>query len=392
MAKKSKRKSNAKASKSEESHQDENSSYAQDMEFEGKNDSKNTTDEKLTLAALDAISDEEGDEEMGDAEEWNAEAKALRQAIAEGAFDALNVNVSVTKQNMKSKGKGKTSTESTNLNQDGSRMEASVEGEDSSDSEAEDGHIKPVATNMKALRSVVSEIKADHDMMPWPETFVVMSEKPLPFNNSDDDEGTSQLDVHDDLKRELVFYNAALDAVHNARKKCEEFSIPFTRPEDYFAEMVKTDDHMAKIKDKLIFETKKMEAVEQRKSNREHKLRAKESHAHRLAEKAKAKKEHLKDVDNWAKNAQSNRLGSGMVHDDDTEYLQQMNKNGPNKKRIAADKKYGFGGKRGRFKKTDPKSLNDMSDYNPRGNFGGLGKKGGTKRKGKRARDASKSR
>jgi len=151
-------------------------------------------------------------------------------------------------------------------------------------------------------------------------------------------------------------------------------------------------DHMAKIKDKLIFETKKMEAVEQRKSNREHKLRAKESHAHRLAEKAKAKKEHLKDVDNWAKNAQSNRLGSGMVHDDDTEYLQQMNKNGPNKKRIAADKKYGFGGKRGRFKKTDPKSLNDMSDYNPRGNFGGLGKKGGTKRKGKRARDASKSR
>ena len=76
--------------------------------------------EKLTLEAIDAISDEEDDsieeeekggvrrrtkgagdademEEEGDgddddeaeAEEWNAEARALRQAIAEGAFDKI---------------------------------------------------------------------------------------------------------------------------------------------------------------------------------------------------------------------------------------------------------------------------------------------------------------
>lgn len=145
-------------------------------------------------------------------------------------------------------------------------------------------------------------------------------------------------------------------------------------------------DHMAKIKDRLIFENKKMEAVAQRKSNKEQKLRAKESHANKLAEKARRKKENLKAVDDYAKTAASRRGGGGL--DDDSPFE-------PNKRRMAANKKYGFGGKRGRFKQTDSSKLNDMSSFNPRGNFsGGQKRKAGAagKRPGKRARDASRSR
>lgn len=150
---------------------------------------------------------------------------------------------------------------------------------------------------------------------------------------------------------------------------------------------------MAKVKDRLIFENKKIDSFEQRKSNREQKLRAKEAHAHRLSEKAKAKKRHMQDVEEWAKSAASNRIGNKMVRDDDEEYLNRMNNNsGPNKKRIAMNKKYGYGGKRGRFKQNDKKSINDMSGFNPKGgNFAGGKKTGVTKRKGKRARDAAKS-
>jgi Eukaryotic rRNA processing protein EBP2. len=90
-------------------------------------------------------------------------------------------------------------------------------------------------------------------------------------------------------------------------------------------------DHMAKVKDRLIFESKKMEAFEQRKSNREQKLRAKEKHAHRIAEKAKAKRQHLRDVEEWANAAKSNRVGGGKVRDDDDEYLARIGA-GPNKK------------------------------------------------------------
>jgi len=240
-----------------------------------------------------------------------------------------------------------------------------------------------VVSNTKGLKALASDLMAEQSSMAWSESFDILPPTPLPF-------GTNPLDIHDDLKRELAFYNCALEATHEARKKCEESGIPFKRPDDFYAEMVKADDHMAKVKDRLIFEKRKMEAFEQRKSNREHKLRSKEAHAHRIAEKAKTKKQHFKDVEDWAKTAQSNR--SHGVHDnDDDEYLNNMNKN-PGKKRMASDKKFGFGGKNGRFKKTDKRSLNDLSDYNPRGSGGNKKGAASTKRQGKRARDAAKSR
>lgn len=354
---------------------------------------------KLTLEALDAISDEEEDgPEDEDAAEWNAEAKALRQAIAEGAFDKL------LSKGGKERTDGKIATkkemeQETKNDSDSEMHEVALEDDSSSDEEEGNksapskGIQKAVISNPKALKAVTEEQEAKKYGMAWAETFDVIPESSLPFGANGSD--GNPLDVHDDLKREVAFYNLALEAVHIAREKCQEANIPFTRPVDYFAEMVKTDDHMAKVKDRLIFETKKMEAFEQRKSNREQKLRAKEKHAHRLAEKAKVKKNHMKAVEDWAKDAQSNRLSGGRVHDNDDDYLSRIN-GGPGKKRIAADKKFGYGGKRGRFKQNDAKSMNDMSGFNPRGNFDGGRKSsaasGGKKRHGKRARDAAKSR
>ena len=149
---------------------------------------------------------------------------------------------------------------------------------------------------------------------------------------------------------------------------------------------------MARVKDRLIFETKKIEAVAQRKANKEHKLRAKESQSNKLAEKAKRKKEHFKAVEEWAQSAASQR-GKGMNDKADETYLRNL-KSPANKKRQAMDRKYGFGGKRGRFKRTDPDSLNDMSGFK-RGNFQGGTKRSpsasGAQRPGKRARDAGRA-
>lgn len=158
-------------------------------------------------------------------------------------------------------------------------------------------------------------------------------------------------------------------------------------------------EHMAKIKDRLIFENKKMDAVALRKANKEQKLRSKESQSNKVAEKAKRKKEHFRAVDEWAQSAAANRGKRLNDRDDvDAHFGGGRGNVSPNKKRQAADKKYGHGGKRGHFKQTDPKALNDMSSYNRNGNFGGMGSKktakggSGANRKGKRARDASRSR
>jgi rRNA-processing protein EBP2 len=146
---------------------------------------------------------------------------------------------------------------------------------------------------------------------------------------------------------------------------------------------------MAMVKDRLIFENKKIDAVAQRKSNKEQKLRSKESVQNKVAEKLKRKKDHFKELDDWAQNAKDRgKEGGG----DEKVF---------NKKRQAADKKYGHGGKKGRFKQSSSESKQDVSGFNPRGNFAGGQKKtagGGSKpgagasRQGKRARDAGRSR
>lgn len=56
----------------------------------------------------------------------------------------------------------------------------------------------------------------------------------------------------------------ALGAAQEAIRKFEAASTPWQRPPDYYAEMVKNDDHMAKVKQQLMHEQEQMEAVEQR--------------------------------------------------------------------------------------------------------------------------------
>jgi len=349
-------------------------------------------DEKLTHGSLGVNSDEEEDDQES---EWNAEANALRQAIAEGKYKGIGL----ADEDISTKGKEKIVKK-----KKVSKMEKKVRGDtkeqvaledDSSEDEEEnndEADKQNARGNVKGLRSVTANLMADKARLPWSETFDIIPSTPLPFGREGDD--GQVISVHDDLKREVAFYNMALEAVHDGRNKCADCNIPFSRPEDFFAEMVKTDDHMAMVKDRLIFENKKMDAFEQRKSNRELKLRAKESHAHRIVEKAKAKRKHMDDVDDWAKNAASNRAGGGRIRDnDDDAYLAKMGV-GSGDKRQKMDRKYGYGGKSARFKQNDKTSLNDMSGYNPRGGSGGISKSngGGGKRKGKRARDASKSR
>ena len=94
--------------------------------------------------------------------------------------------------------------------------------------------------NSKALIVVAAELNALHSKMPWGETFAIVAPTPLPFGHNGDPE-ENPLDIHDDLKREVAFYNTALEAVNLARPKLKAAGIPFTRPDDFFAEMVKTD-------------------------------------------------------------------------------------------------------------------------------------------------------
>jgi rRNA-processing protein EBP2 len=107
----------------------------------------------------------------------------------------------------------------------------------------------------EAIESRLFDIQQDLD---WIETVVIT----LPNL-------TSQEETSDDLKRELKFYEQALEAAKEAKIKIQEAGVAFTRPDDYFAEMVKSDDHMKKVKQRLLDEASALKASEMARKQRE---------------------------------------------------------------------------------------------------------------------------
>ncbi len=53
------------------------------------------------------------------------------------------------------------------------------------------------------------------------------------------DEAFHVEDVNDDLKREVAFYQHTLSAVKQGLLQLEQSGVPFQRPDDYYAEMVR---------------------------------------------------------------------------------------------------------------------------------------------------------
>jgi rRNA-processing protein EBP2 len=161
---------------------------------------------------------------------------ALMQAIADGAFDHL-----MKKTNKK--GEDREDEDDDEEEEENVVEEVDMEkSEDSDESDSDEEGIrvtKDIANSDKALVAVLEEMTSAKRSMPWAETFDVIPADPLPFGGIS--KQGSPLDVHDDLKREVAFYNVALESAKEARKRCNDAGIPFSRPQDFFAEMVKTD-------------------------------------------------------------------------------------------------------------------------------------------------------
>ncbi|KAI4338155.1 hypothetical protein L6164_016499 [Bauhinia variegata] len=182
-----------------------------------------------------------------------------------------------------------------------------------------------------------------------------------------------EVDVNDDLVRELSFYTQALEGTRQTFEKLQSMGLPFLRPADYYAEMVKTDSHMEKVKGRLLAEKKKMEEAEESRKAREAKRLAKEIQAQKMKERAKQKKEEIESVKKWRKQRQQSGF-AGSANDADLNLdfedgnvfqrskakrpgvlpgdrsggkaRQAFGKGNKQNKRDYRDSKFGFGGKK----------------------------------------------
>jgi rRNA-processing protein EBP2 len=103
-------------------------------------------------------------------------------------------------------------------------------------------------------------------------------------------------DVSDDLNRELAFYAQSLSAVKEARALLKAEGAPFSRPKDYFAEMVKADEHMAKIKAKLVEEAASKKASAEARKQRDLKKFGKQVQVAKLQERDKERKQMMEKI------------------------------------------------------------------------------------------------
>lgn len=146
-------------------------------------------------------------------------------------------------------------------------------------------HQRLTINNKAALLSGLNRIKLPYSSLPFSAHLSVTSS-----------ESAEILDIDDDLNRELAFYKQSLHAAQVARTLLKKEGIPFTRPTDYFAEMVKSDEHMGKIKQKLVDEAASKKAAGEARRQRDLKKFGKQVQVAKLQERQKAKRETLEKI------------------------------------------------------------------------------------------------
>lgn len=111
-------------------------------------------------------------------------------------------------------------------------------------------HEKKIKKEFKILMS-----KRGGDSNNWLETMT------LTTNNIID----TNLNIDDDIKRELAFYNMTTQNVIPGLLKLKENKVKINRPGDFFAEMLKSDKLMERVKGRIIKEQVRIKKFEEKK-------------------------------------------------------------------------------------------------------------------------------
>ncbi|CAK1364581.1 unnamed protein product [Cercospora beticola] len=241
-------------------------------------------------------------------------------------------------------------------------------------------HQRLTINNTAALARSLKSIALPADL-PFSAVQAITSEEPVQI-----------ADVEDDLNRELAFYRQSLNAVAAARSKLKAEGVPFSRPTDYFAEMVKSEEQMGKVRAKLLDTEARKKASSDARRQRDLKKFGKQVQIAKLQERQKEKTATLDRIQTLKRK----RQGADLAANEDDPFdvaledaattaakdkaERRAKGDGPNRKRQKKNEKFGFGGKKRFSKSNDAKSTADDSGYSVKK------MKAGSKRPGKSKR------
>ncbi|KAL4635005.1 putative rRNA-processing protein EBP2 [Arapaima gigas] len=254
---------------------------------------------------------------------------------------------------------------------------------------------KRPANNADGLKQCLADFRKS---LPWVERLDLTNKPAVDIAVQAEGKVSTQdsgdINADDDFQREMHFYCQAQATVLDALPRLQKLKIPTKRPDDYFAEMAKTDQHMQKIRQKLIMKQAAMEKSEKAKKLREQRKFGKKVQTEVIQKRQKEKKAMMSAVKKYQK---------GMT--DKLDFLdgdQEKGKKGVNKtavhkkipsaKRKYKDQKFGFGGKKRGSKWNTRESHDDVSGFRASMAHGKAGKQKPNKRPGKNARRKMKNR
>jgi len=262
-------------------------------------------------------------------------------------------------------------------------------GEGRQSSEVESRGVCHAPLILQKLEDIEYKVPKDAKRVPWIDTLCIDGWKEVP----------KDIKAKDGVKLEGAFIELANEAVKESYRRLRVMKVPASRPTDFYAEMLRSDSQMFKVRERASEEQRRMKVVDMRKAAQVNKKFAKAAKVKKAVDKAGEKKRTLEDIADW----QEKRKQHGKnVDEQDLEDIldrgkkgdgsdpeRRKKKKGENLKRQAINKKWGHGGKKKYAKSNDAASTNDMS-FSPWARKGGKGKdkgkgggKGGGKKKGK---------
>lgn len=174
---------------------------------------------------------------------------------------------------------------------------------------------------------------------------------------------SSQDPVLNDFRRETMFHRQAQGAVMDGIARLKKLGVLTSRPDDYFAEMAKSDEHMQKVRENLM----KKQAIAQRSEKvrqlRQQKKVAKQTQVEATLKKHAEKRKMLEEVKKYRKGI---RQDLDFLEDKKKPQNKQPNRKMNSKAQMKTKhkaEKYGFGGKKRRTKWNTSSSSADVSEY-----------------------------
>ncbi|KAF1357416.1 Ebp2-domain-containing protein [Lizonia empirigonia] len=234
-------------------------------------------------------------------------------------------------------------------------------------------HQRLTINNTAALTAALNRIQLPYSKLAFSEYQSVTTTEPVEI-----------ADVEDDLNRELAFYKQCLSSVKDARGRLKKEGVSFSRPSDYFAEMVKSDEHMGKIKQKLIDEAAGKKASAEARKQRDLKKFGKQVQVAKMQERAKEKRDTMEQINLLKRKRQGADITKTNEEDlfdigleaDDSKPDRRENRSGGGK-RQKKNEKFGFGGKKRHAKSNTAESSGDGRGFSSRkmkGKTGGAAK------------------